>query len=232
MSGHSKWSQIKHKKAVADARRGALFGKFARAISVAARGNPDPSTNLHLKAEIDRARTFNMPSENVERALRKTASPSESSLSEFQAEFIGPGGVGILAFGITDNLNRTLTELKVLASRLDVRPAGLGAVAWGFRRVGLVRFPAPEDAVPLELAAIDAGAEDVQRDGSDLVAMCPPDRLSAVAGLSSASEPMITMVPSASVVVSLPDAEKARSFIDALESHDDVQDVYTNLSEP
>lgn len=151
MSGHSKWSQIKHKKGIADAKKGALFGKLARAISVAARGNPDPTTNVRLKSEIDRARAVNMPSDNIERAIRRVSDKDTASLIEVQLELIGPGGVGIIATGITDNSNRTINEVKQVASKLGAHMAGQGSVAWMFKREATpegVQFT-PTTTIPL-----------------------------------------------------------------------------------
>jgi len=142
MSGHSKWSQIKHKKAIVDAKKGVVFGKLAKAISIAARGNPDPSTNLRLKGEIERARAANMPSDNIERAIRRVADKNASELSEVEVHLIGPGGVGIIVEAVTDNSNRTIMELKTLAAELGGRMAGQGTLSWMFRREGNEWVPA------------------------------------------------------------------------------------------
>jgi len=227
MAGHSKWAQIKRKKAVADARRGALFGKISRLISIAARGNPDPSSNLRLKTEIERARAMNMPSDSIERAIRRVSDPSADLLSEYQAEFIGPGGVGILAVGITDNQNRTLNDLRLLAAEHGARPAGLGSVVWMFRRMGVVRFPHPANADALQLAVIDAGAEDVQQDGSDMVVLSPLDRAEHIRALAPDAELELTMLPTATISAGL-DAARVAALVDALAAHDDVQEVFTN----
>jgi YebC/PmpR family DNA-binding regulatory protein len=232
MAGHSKWAQIKRKKAVADARRGALFGKLARAISVAARGNSDPSSNLRLKAEVERAHAANMPSDSIERAIRRVSGVSEIILTEYQAEFIGPGGVGILALGITDNQNRTLTDLKLLAAEHHARPAGLGSVAWMFRRMGVVRFRAPPNPDMLQLAAIDAGADDVQQDGEDTIVLSPPDRTERIRMLAPEAHVELTMLPTSTVALAPDDAVRLSAFVEALDAHDDVQEVFTNSTEP
>jgi YebC/PmpR family DNA-binding regulatory protein len=234
MAGHSKWAQIKRKKAVADARRGALFGKQARIISVAARGNPDPSSNIRLKTEIERARAMNMPLDSIERAIRRVTDASDATLTEFQAEFVGPGGAGILALGITDNQNRTLNELRLLAAEHQARPAGLGSVAWMFRRVGVARFAAPPNPEALELAAIDAGAEDVQHDGADVVVLYPPDRterIKALATVPSDPECELSMLPTVSVTLSHEDAVRLTACIEAFEAHENVHEVYANVPE-
>jgi YebC/PmpR family DNA-binding regulatory protein len=165
MSGHSKWSQIKHKKGIADAKKGKIFGKIAQAISVAARGNSDPTTNLRLKGEVERARAANMPSENIERAIRRVADKDAAELKDIRVAFIGPGGAGILVHAITDNSNRTINELKQLASKADIRMAEPNAVAWMFNPENPVKVPvpSPEDRQRLEafLGALD-DHDDVQ----------------------------------------------------------------------
>lgn len=231
MAGHSKWAQIKRKKAVIDARRGALFGKMARAISVAARGNPDPSSNFRLKSEIERARAVNMPAEIIERAVRRVSDASAAALTEYQAEFIGPGGAGILALGITDSQNRTLNELRLLALEHHARPAGLGSVAWMFRRMGVIRFTVPSDRDALQLAAIDAGAHEVQPDGEDLVVLTPLDHVERIRMLAPGAQVEMTMLPTTVVSPAVEDIGHISAFTEALESHDDVQEVYTNIAE-
>jgi YebC/PmpR family DNA-binding regulatory protein len=165
MSGHSKWSQIKHKKGAADAKKGIAFSKMARALSVAARENPDPATNLRLKNEIDRAREANMPVENIQRAIRRVTDKNAAQLKDVHLAFIGPGGAGIMVHAITDNSNRTVNELKQLASRSDVRMTEFGAVAWMFNTEHPIQTPiqSPEDRQHLEtfLAALD-DHDDVQ----------------------------------------------------------------------
>lgn len=165
MSGHSKWSQIKHKKGIADAKKGAAFGKLARAISVAARGNPDPSKNIRLKEEIARARAANMPSESIERAISRFADKDAEGLKDVRVAFIGPGGAGILAHAITDNSNRTINELKQLAAHAGFRMAEANAVAWMFNPENPVKtpVPSPDDRQRLEsfLNALDEH-DDVQ----------------------------------------------------------------------
>lgn len=147
MSGHSKWSQIKHKKGIADAKKGVAFGKIAHAISIAARDNPDPASNLRLKAEIERARAVNMPSENIERAIKRVVDKSASALLEIQLELIGPGGAAIVVNAITDNSNRTINELKQIAAKLGGRMVGRGSVLWMFLR--LPRALTPVTTIPV-----------------------------------------------------------------------------------
>jgi transcriptional/translational regulatory protein YebC/TACO1 len=133
MSGHNKWAQIKHKKAIADSKKGLMFSKFAKAITAAARGNADPAKNVRLRTEIDRARAANMPSENIERALQRAQQSAEAS-EEVQLEILGPENIGIIVRTVTDSPNRTIAEARQLAEHFQFRVVGQGAVAWMFRR--------------------------------------------------------------------------------------------------
>ncbi|MCC6405040.1 MAG: YebC/PmpR family DNA-binding transcriptional regulator [Candidatus Yanofskybacteria bacterium] len=230
MSGHSKWSQIKHKKAIADAKKGKAFSKLSRAITVAARGNPDPTTNIRLKSEIERARAVNMPLENIERAIRRTTDTS-STLDELTLEFIGPGNTGIVAQAITDSSNRTISELRQLAASHGGRMAGQGSVLWMFKKAGLIILKtaaSPE----LQLAAIDAGADDVIEEDSSAVILTPPEKLDVVRralGEDIIESAELTLLPTTSVpVTSEHDQRSLDTLIASLEEHDDVQTVYSN----
>jgi YebC/PmpR family DNA-binding regulatory protein len=230
MSGHSKWSQIKHKKGIADAKKGATFGKISRAISIAARDNPDPSSNLRLKAEIERARAVNMPSDNIERAIKRVADKSAAALTEIQLELIGPGSAAIVVNAITDNSNRTINELKQIATRAGAHLAGQGAVSWMFKKAGIIRLRDGADEA-LQLTAIDAGADDVQTDDGSVVVLTAPEKLQAV------REALGDAVISASVelhpttLTPVSDRQQQgqlEALLEALDEHDDVQDVFTN----
>ncbi|MCC6934510.1 MAG: YebC/PmpR family DNA-binding transcriptional regulator [Candidatus Yanofskybacteria bacterium] len=228
MAGHSKWSQIKHKKAIADAKKGALFGKLSRAITIAARGNTDPATNSRLKAEIERARAVNMPLENIERAIRKTTEAADT-LSELSLEFIGPGNAGVVVRAITDSSNRTINELRQIAASHNARLAGQGSVVWMFKKIGLIVLAAP--ATPdLQLRAIDAGADDVLDEDGVSVIYTSPEKLDAVRSVLGdiVASAEITLIPTTPAPISN-EAERAAAdaFVSALEDHDDVQAVYT-----
>lgn len=136
MSGHSKWSQIKHKKGAADQKKGILFGKLAKAISVVARSNPDPRTNLRLRSAIEQARSFDMPNDNIERLLKKASDKSQAELYEIVLEAFGPGGVGIIITAVTDNKNRAIGNIRTLLSKNGVQLSGQGSVLWMFRKEG------------------------------------------------------------------------------------------------
>ncbi len=230
MSGHSRWSQIKHKKAIADAKKGAVFGKLGRMISVAARDNPDPSTNLRLKAEIDRARAFNMPNENIERAVRRFSDKSASALTEVQLEFIGPAHTAVVVEAITDNSNRTINELRQLALQHGAHMADRGSVSWMFKKAGVVRFSGDADD-ELQLRLIDAGADDVHSQDGWVTIYTAPDHLNAVT--AAAQQPAATsgIELVATTTVSVPEGPahgQLEALLEAMDDHDDVQTVFCN----
>ena len=233
MSGHSKWSQIKHKKALTDARKGVAFGKLSRAISMAARGNPDPATNLRLKGEIERARSFNMPLDNIERAIRRVSDTSADALAELQLEVMGPGSVGFLVLAITDNSNRTMQELKQLAASHGGRIASPGSIAWMFRKAGVLRIPlANQDVDALQLAAIDAGADTVDVAEEELVVTCPPERLNALQSVLAPAPLSTTLEFLPTTFAPQPtgdDLARIENLESAFEDHNDVQSVFTNV---
>ncbi|MEK7194649.1 MAG: YebC/PmpR family DNA-binding transcriptional regulator [Patescibacteria group bacterium] len=156
MSGHSKWSQIKHKKAISDQKRSAIFGKLARLITIAAKGNPDPKTNMRLKAAIDQARAANMPLDNIDRAIQRITDKSQALLDEIRIEALGPGGTAIIISAITDNRNRTIAELRTLLSSHGAKVVAEGSLNWmlraepieipvDFRKANLVLLEALDD---------------------------------------------------------------------------------------
>ena len=242
MSGHSKWSSIKHKKGAADAKRGQLFSKLSRAIIVAAKeGGGDPAANLALQNAIEKARSYSMPKDNIERAIAK-GSGADAEGSSFEAviyEGYGPEGVAVLVEALTDNRNRTASEVRHLFAKHGGNLGTTGAVAWQFERKGVVLLSAAGvDEDDLVLAVADAGAEDVERDGSSFVVTSTPEALSAVraavetAGLEIESVEL-AMLPKATVAVA--DESTARKLVrlvEGLEEADDVQDVYANFDIP
>ena len=242
MSGHSKWSSIKHKKGAADAKRGKLFSKLARAIIVAAReGGPDPAANLALQNAIEKARSYSMPKDNIERAIARgsgTAGDSEA-FEQITYEGYGPNGVAVIVEALTDNRNRTASEVRHVFAKHDGNLGTSGAVAWLFERRGLVLVDADRfDEDEATLAAAEGGAEDVERDGSTLQVTTSPESLTAVrealeqAGIDVDSAET-TMVPK--TTIELDDEAAARKtlrLMDALEDLDDVSDVYANFDIP
>jgi YebC/PmpR family DNA-binding regulatory protein len=242
MSGHSKWSSIKHKKGAADAKRGKLFSKLARAIIVAAReGGPDPAGNLALQNAIEKARSYSMPKDNIERAIARgsgTGADSEA-FEQITYEGYGPNGVAIIVEALTDNRNRTASEVRHVFAKNDGNLGTSGAVAWLFERRGVVLVDADTaDEDDVMLAAADGGADDVTQDGSSYQVTTSPENLSAVrAALESAGITVdsaeITMV--AKTTVELGDEAAARKtlrLIDALEDLDDVGEVFANFDIP
>ncbi len=184
MSGHSKWATIKHKKGAQDARRGKLFSKLSRAIIVAAReGGGDPLGNLALQNAIEKARSYSMPKDNIERAIARGAGSSADS-NDFEQvvyEGYGPNGVALIVEALTDNRNRTASEVRHLFAKHDGNLGASGAVAWLFERRGVVLADADTvDEDELTLAAADAGAEDVVREGSSFRVTCAPEDVAAV----------------------------------------------------
>ncbi len=242
MSGHSKWSSIKHKKGAADAKRGKLFSKLTRAIIVAAReGGPDPAGNLALQNAVEKARSYSMPKDNIDRAIAK-GSGADADQSQFETvvyEGFGPSGVAVIVEALTDNRNRTAAEVRHTFAKSDGNLGGSGAVAWLFERRGVVLVEAAgADEDELTLAAAEGGAEDVALDGSSFVVTAAPEQLSAVrAAVESAGFTIdsseLTMVPKTTVEVEdESDAKKILRLIDELEDNDDVQEVFANFDIP
>ncbi len=237
MAGHSKWANIKHKKAREDAKRGKIFSKLAKEISVAARiGGGDPEANPRLRQAIEKARSFNMPKDNIERAIRKgTGEGGGAEYEQVVYEGYGPGGVAVLVEVLTDNRNRTVAELRHAFSKNKGNLGENGCVAWLFESRGYVavaKSAASEDQV-ME-AAIEAGADDV-RDGGDVwEILTEPEQYAAVrqavetAGLPVESSEL-TMFPKNTVKLQGADAERMLRLMEMLEDNDDVQNVYANF---
>jgi YebC/PmpR family DNA-binding regulatory protein len=241
MSGHSKWSSIKHKKGAADAKRGKLFSKLSRAIIVAAReGGPDPDGNATLATAIQKARDNSMPKDNIERAIARgagTASDGEA-YEHVTYEGYGPSGVALFVEALTDNRNRTASDVRHIFTKNDGSLGESGSVAWLFERKGVVLVADSVDEEELTFAAADGGAEDVVREGSSFEVISSPDDLQAVraalegAGISYESADL-TMLPKTTVPVEDESAaKKLLRLMDALEENDDVQDVYANFDIP
>ena len=242
MSGHSKWSSIKHKKGAADAKRGKLFSKLTRAIIVAAReGGADPAANLALQNAIEKARSYSMPKDNIERAIARGsgAGADTETFEHIVYEGYGPNGVAIIAEALTDNRNRTASDVRHVFSKNEGNLGTTGAVAWLFERRGIVMVDADRaDEDSVTLAAAEGGAEDVTQDGSSFEVTTSPEALSSVrealelAGIEVESAET-TMVPK--TTIELDDEAAARKtlrLIDELEELDDVSEVYANFDIP
>lgn len=237
MAGHSKWAQIKRKKAVVDARRGKLFTKLIREITVAVReGGPDPEGNPRLRLAIENARAVNMPKENIERAIKKAAGHDQAeAYQEVTYEGYAPGGVAIFIDALTDNPNRTVAEVRHLFSRHGGNLGTSGSVAYMFERKGIIHVPSEgvreEDLLQ---AILDAGAEDLALEGDVYVVTTPREAFAPVReALMEAGfrieRAALEMVPMTTVKVDPDTARRALRLIEALEDLDDVQAVYTNL---
>ncbi len=236
MSGHSKWSQIKRQKGVADAKRGQVFTKLGREISVAARqGGADTTSNFRLRLAVQRARAENMPAENIDRAIKRaTGGGDGASLEEVMYEGYGPGGVAILVDALTDNRNRTISDLRNVFTKSGGNMAEAGAVAWTFDQKGIISLTV-EKADPEELAlqVIDSGAEDVKIEEDSIEVHTAPHDLEQVRrsleeqGIAMESSEMV-MVPKISVFLEEKEALQFLRLVDRLEELDDVQKVYFN----
>jgi YebC/PmpR family DNA-binding regulatory protein len=241
VSGHSKWSSIKHKKGAADAKRGKLFSKLSRAIIVAAReGGPDPGANLALQNAVEKARSYSMPKDNIERAIAR-GSGQDSDASSFETilyEGYAPGGVALIVEALTDNRNRTASEVRHLFAKNEGNLGESGSVAWLFERRGVVLVDGGADEDELTLAAAEGGADDVERDGSSWRVTAAPENLTAVreaieAAAFTVESAELTMVPKTTIEIEDEgQAKKVLRLIDALEDNDDVQEVYANFDIP
>jgi YebC/PmpR family DNA-binding regulatory protein len=240
MSGHSKWSSIKHKKGAADAKRGKLFSKLARAIIVAARdGGGDPEHNPTLATAIQKARDASMPKENIKRAVdRGTGADADgAAIESILYEGYGPGGVAILVEALTDNRNRASAEIRFAFSSHNGSLGEPGSVAWIFEKKGAIVVDGSRYGEDDVIVAIDAGAEDVREDGDQLRIICEPSDLSAVkaalesAGVEVESAGQATE-PKSTVEVKGHEAEQLLKLLDALDDQDDVDEVFANFDIP
>lgn len=237
MSGHNKWSTIKHKKGAADAKRGKLFTKLIREITVAARmGGGDPASNPRLRAAVNAARAANMPGDNVDRAIKRgTGELDGVNYEEITYEGYGPGGAAVLVEGMTDNRNRTVSEVRHLFSKYNGNMGETGCVSWMFSRVGIISVAAEgleEDA--LMEVALELGADDVTREGDFFEIHCAHGEVDAIAealgekGFSAESARAV-MLPQTTVKLEGRDAEVMVRLYEALEDNDDVQNVWSNF---
>lgn len=242
MAGHSKWANIKHKKAAADAKRGKAFSKIAKEITVAARmGGGDPAANISLRPLLAKARAVNMPADNIDRAIKKGTGEGQDGVQfdEIVYEGYAGDGVGIIVKTLTENKNRTASEVRHCFSKHNYSLGQTGSVSRSFERKGVITFSKENtDEEELMLAALEAGAEDVQDQGDTFVVTSDPsdypdlsDALEAVGFKAIDSE--LTLITD--LLFEMTDVEttkKVMEFIEALEDLDDVQNVYTNMDVP
>ncbi len=243
MSGHSKWANIKHKKARSDEKKGKEFTKLAKEITIAARtgGSGDPESNAKLKLAIQKAKAINMPNENIARAVKKGTGEIEGeAIEEIIYEGYAPGGIAVMLDIATDNRNRTASEVRHLFSKHNGNLGENGCVAWMFKRVGLISINREniKDEEEFMLKALEAGADDIREEEEYFEVLSTPDVFMEVKeALESegfvSEESDVVMLPENTVEINDQEmAVKIIKLIDLLEDHDDVQNVYTNMSIP
>lgn len=237
MSGHSKWSTIKRKKTATDVKRGKIFSKLAKEIAIAAKlGGGDPSANARLRTVMLAARAQNMPSDSVERAIKKgTGELPGTTYEEARYECYGPGGVALVVEVLTDNKNRTVAEIRHLVTKHGGSMAAAGAVIWNFEQKGLITIPKDEgQEEELLEKAIEAGAEDVDMEGSMCEVTTGPQELHTTAEAFGTmgvkvENVELTMLPKTTVKAQGKEAAAILKLMEALEDHDDVQHVFANF---
>ena len=240
MSGHSKWATIKHKKGREDAKRGKLFGKLSRAIMVAARNGSNPDMNAALANAIEKARSYSMPADNIDRAVKKGAGELEAvNYEELTYEGFGPAGVAIMVDVMTDNRNRTASDVRHVFTKYGGNMGASGSVGWMFDRKGVIAVdkshPIGEDE--LFTFAVEAGAEDMTDEGDQWQITTDPAELNAVKKIIEKhgipiAHSEISMIPKTPVELTKDEAVKVLRFMDALDDNDDVQDAYGNFDIP
>ncbi len=240
MAGHSHWAGIKHKKALVDSKRGKLWSKLSKAIIVAASsGGGDPNMNIRLRCAINDAKAVSMPKDNIERAIKKGAGELEGGhFEEVLYEGYGPGGVAVLCEILTDNRNRTAPEVRKIFELAGGKLGATGCVAWMFERKGVTVVDAGQiDEVALLELAMEAGAEDVKTAGGKFEVVCHPDNLVQVRDALENANIAIEMsqlsrLPNDTVNLDVETARKVLKLVDALDDHDDVQNVAANFNIP
>jgi YebC/PmpR family DNA-binding regulatory protein len=236
MAGHSKFKNIQFRKGAQDKKRSKLFSKFAREITAAAKmGLPDPAMNPRLRGAIQAARAQNMPKDNIERAIKKSQEAGGANYEDMRYEGFGAGGVGVIVEALTDNRNRTASEVRSIFSKFGGNLGETGAVSFMFDKLGAIEFDAAKATPEAMLeAAIDAGAEDCESSGEGHIIYCHPDELHHVAKALEArfGEPRAARIlwrPKSAVPVDEEAGQRLLRMIDGLEDLDDVQDVYSNF---
>lgn len=238
MSGHNRWSKIKHKKEASDAKKSKVWTKIIKEITVSARlGGGDINGNPRLRAAVDKARAVNMPNDTIDRSIKKGTGELEGvNYEEFAYEVFGPGGTAMIVEIMTDNRNRTASEIRSVLTRLGGNLGASGSVAYMFKKQGVIVFDrAAVDENALTDQAIERGAEDIRAEGDSITVFTEPKELERIreelkqAKLPEPVSAEVTMVPQNLVRVEGSEAEKAVKLVSALEDHDDVQNVYTNI---
>ncbi len=235
MSGHSKWSTIKHKKGVTDAKRSKIFSRIAKAIMVAVQnGDPDPEMNSALKLAIDQAKKANMPKENIERAMKKGSGDTDSKIEEVTYEGMGPGGAMMIITCATDNTNRALTEVKTALKKNNGKFVPSGSVSFQFDFVGFISI-VPNDIDTAELTAIEADAQDVIVEDDNLIIITQPTDLHAILKklekeTQTINEAKLIYSPTQQVTLNATDQDMYTALLDILEDLDDVSEIFDNIA--
>ncbi|MCS7229219.1 MAG: YebC/PmpR family DNA-binding transcriptional regulator [Candidatus Kryptonium sp.] len=236
MSGHSKWHQIRHKKAIIDARKGKLFTKLIKEITVAAKqGGGNPETNPRLRLAIQNAKAANMPWENIERAIKRgTGELPGVAYEEVVYEGYGPGGVALYIESTTDNKNRTVAEIRNILNRHNGSLGEAGSVAWIFERKGVIQIPKEYDEDTILAIILEAGADDLKSYDTFFEVITAPENLEQVREALEKNnvkidDAKVRMLPKTTVKVEGKDAQTLLKLLEALEDHDDVQNVYSNF---
>ena len=240
MSGHSKWSTIKHKKGAADKKRAKIFTKLIKEITVAARmGGGDPMANPRLRHAIDSAKAQNMPKDNVDRAIKKgTGDMDGVNYEEIMYEGYGPGGVAVMVECLTDNKNRTIADVRYIFNKAGGNVGTDGCVAWMFDKKGVITISKENtDEETLMEVALDAGAEDIKDEGDSFDVLTAPEEFDVVKDAIDGAQityevAEISMVPQNTTAVSGKEAEQMIRFMEALDDCDDIQNFYTNADIP
>jgi YebC/PmpR family DNA-binding regulatory protein len=240
MAGHSHWAGIKHKKALVDNKRGKLWSKLSKAIIVAAKlGGGDPDANIRLRTAIADAKAVSMPKENIERAIKKgTGELDGGNVEEVLYEGYGPGGVAIMCDIMTDNRNRTASEIRKIFEIHGGKLGGTNCVAYLFERKGIFLFPVEQvDEEQLMEVALEGGAEDVRREADRFEVLCAPESYSQLCDAFEAAEltpdaKEVTRIPATTVDLDVETARKVLKLMEALDDHDDVQNVSANFNIP
>lgn len=241
MSGHSHWHSIKGAKAIADAKKGKIFSKIARLISIAVKdAGPDPAINAKLRMAMEKAKEMNMPKDNVDRAIKKgSGEGEEGKLEEVSFEAFGPGGTALIIEGITDNKNRALGEVKQILNKNNGKLVNEGAVRWMFDKKGIISLEKEQEAMAkedLELAAIEAGADDILWRENGLDVYVRPENTENVKKNLEAkgikiSSAILGMVAKEEIAVSEKEKEACEKLFEALDESDEVQEIYSNLKD-
>jgi YebC/PmpR family DNA-binding regulatory protein len=238
MSGHNRWSKIKHKKEASDSKKSKVWTKVIKELTLSARlGGGDIAGNPRLRAAADKARSVNMPNDTIDRAIKKGTGDLEGvNYEEFNYEVFGPGGAAVLVEIMTDNRNRTASDIRSVITRHGGNLGASGSVGWMFKKQGLIVFEkAVVDEDKVTELAIDLGADDIRAEGESLVVVTEPKQFEEIrdklkkAGLPDPVSAEVTMVPQNVVKLVGKEAEGAVKLVNALEDNDDVQNVYSNM---